>query len=197
MSFGSRSGIQQHAANVFQAAGRLIDEIFAVAIAVEPAGDHEILILRQLARQTGLTVDLHLIKPADHQRHFGHAQRLPHFRAVEDHVLHLFTAQSLGALLPQHPENRVHHVTLAASIRPDDGGDAIRKLDASLGERLKPQHLKRLEIHARLLLWLVEWLNDEGNSRVGYVAQALCRNQRKIPPVVGPERSNYNIWELG
>ncbi len=193
---GPRSGVQQHAANVFQTARGLVDEIFTVTVTVEAAGDHEILILRQLARQPGLTIDLHLIEPADHQRHFGHAQRLPHLRAVEDHVLHLFTAQGLGALLPQHPENRVHNIALAASVRPDDGGDAIRKLDTSLGERLKPQHLKRLEIHAGLLLWLIEWLNDEGNSRVGYVAQAARGNQRKIQPVVGPARDNYNTWEF-
>jgi len=99
-----------------------------------------------------LALHLHLIEPADHQRHFGHSQGLPQFGAVEDHVFHFFTAQRLGALFSQDPQDGIHDVALAASVRTDDRRHAIGKLDPGFGERLKPHHLKRLEIHA-LLLW--------------------------------------------
>ena len=44
--------------------------------------------------------------------------------AAENEVFHPVAAQALGALLAEHPGERVNDIALAAAIRPDDGGDS-------------------------------------------------------------------------
>src|SRR4029453_9292979 len=50
-------------------------------------------------------------------------RRLARVTAGEDHVLHVFAAQGLGALLAKHPGDRVDHVALAATVGTDNGRD--------------------------------------------------------------------------
>ena len=57
-------------------------------------------------------------------RHFRQAHRWALDRAVKDAVRHALRAQGLVALLAQHPGDGVHHVGLAAAVRPDDAGRA-------------------------------------------------------------------------
>ena len=52
------------------------------------------------------------------QRHFRHAQRLAFARAGKNHVLHVAAAQSLRALLAQHPAHAVQNVRLSAPVGP-------------------------------------------------------------------------------
>ena len=44
--------------------------------------------------------------------------------AAENDVLHPVAAQALGALLAEHPGERIDDVALAAAVRPNDGGDS-------------------------------------------------------------------------
>ena len=53
MALGPRPGFNQHVSNVFEPAGCLIDEIFAVSVSIQTAGDHQLLIFAQFAWQPG------------------------------------------------------------------------------------------------------------------------------------------------
>ena len=69
-------------------------------------------------------------------------------RAGEDDVLHLAAAQRLGALLAEHPGDRVDDVGLARAVRADDAGDA--RLEAQRGRRgegLEALQREALEVH--------------------------------------------------
>ena len=61
---------------------------------------------------------------AQPQADFRGAGRLARIAAAENDVLHAIAAQALGALLAEHPGDRIDDVALAAAVRPDDGGDA-------------------------------------------------------------------------
>ena len=61
---------------------------------------------------------------AQPQPHFRGGRRLARVAALEDDVLHVLAAQALGALLAQHPGDRIDDVALAAAVGADDGGDA-------------------------------------------------------------------------
>src|SRR5690242_19787331 len=61
---------------------------------------------------------------AQTKAHFRRSARLAGIAAVEDDVLHFLAAEALGALLTEHPGNRIGDVALTASIGSDDGSDA-------------------------------------------------------------------------
>ena len=69
--------------------------------------------------------------------------------ASENHVLHAVAAQALRALLAEDPGQRVHDVALAATVGPDDGGDAL--VEGELGaiwKTLEADNLQTLKPHA-------------------------------------------------
>ena len=77
--------------------------------------------------------------PGQLQPHFGGRRRLARVAAAEDHVLHAIAAQALGALLAEHPGQRIDDVALAAAVGPDDRGDASSKVSSDRsGKLLKP-----------------------------------------------------------
>src|SRR4051812_614024 len=85
---------------------------------------------------------------AQFQPHFGRAGRAARIAAAEDHVFHAFAAQALGALLAEHPGQRIDDIALAASVRPDDGGDAgIEGELGSVRETLEAGNLQALQSH--------------------------------------------------
>jgi hypothetical protein len=49
MALGPGPGFNQHVSNVFEPAGGLIDEILAVPVSIQTAGDHQFLIFAQFA----------------------------------------------------------------------------------------------------------------------------------------------------
>jgi hypothetical protein len=76
--------------------------------------------------------------PAQPQAHFRGRRRLARVAALEDDVLHLIAAQTLRALLAEHPRDRIDDVALAAAIGPDDGGDAgVEGKFGAIGEALE------------------------------------------------------------
>ena len=103
--------------DVAQAAGGAVELVFALAAAVDAAGDFD---FGKIHRQR-------LVLVVERQRHFAKRQAAALLRAVEDDVLHLRAAQRLGALLAQHPAHRIGDVGLAAPVRADNAGDAVFK----------------------------------------------------------------------
>jgi hypothetical protein len=78
------------------------------------------------------------VKPRQPQAHFGGRARLTGIAAAEDDVLHPIAAEALCALLAEHPGDGVGHVAFAASVRPDDGRDAMVEGELRpVGERFK------------------------------------------------------------
>jgi hypothetical protein len=66
--------------------------------------------------------------------------------AVEDDVRHLLAAETLDALLAEHPFDGVDDVRLAGAVGADDHGDARVELEPGLfGEALKTGEFKRFE----------------------------------------------------
>ena len=68
--------------------------------------------------------------------------------AAEDDVLHPVAAQALGALLAEHPRERIDDVALAAAVRPDDGRDAgVEGQLGSIRKALEAGNLQTLQSH--------------------------------------------------
>src|SRR5208283_2643280 len=88
------------------------------------------------------------------QRYFGHAGGLAVAGTGENYVFHARTAQSLGGLLAQHPGDGIRDVGLAATVGPDDGGDAVPvKLEVgAIAKRFEAENLKPLQFKQRELL---------------------------------------------
>ena len=97
------AGIAEQINDVAQTAGRTVEEVLALAVAVDAAGHHD---LRVLHGELAVLV-------IEDQRHFAVGQRLTLLGAVEDDVRHGRTAQRLRTLLTQHPAHCVADIALA------------------------------------------------------------------------------------
>ena len=99
------------------------------------------------------------------QPHFGRAGRLARVAAAEDHVLHAVAAQALGALLAEHPGQRVDDVALAAAVRPDDGGDALFEGQLGpIGKALEAGDFETLQPHEQFRSLPVGDTNEKAAS---------------------------------
>ena len=133
------AGIHEELADVAEAAGLAVEEVFGLAAAVEAARDAD---LGVLAREHAAVVE-------ETQAGLGVAERAAGRGAAEDHFGHLRRADGAGALLAQDPAHRVHDVALAAAVRPDERRDAGAEIEFGLvRERLEPAHLQLFEQHA-------------------------------------------------
>ena len=108
---GAHARAHEESLDVLQAARGLVEEVGVRAVAIGSPRDGDLVKLRPQG----------LLAFGKDERHLGHAQGLARVRAVEDDVLHLGATQGAGALLAEHPPNRVRHVALAATIRPHNG----------------------------------------------------------------------------
>ena len=108
---------------------RLVDEVLALAAAVQPAGDRDLGEL-ELAEAAALVVEDELDLAALGGR--------PALGAVEEDVVGLLGAQLGRRQRAGRPDDRVGDVRLAGAVRPDDDGDAGLELQL---ERVR----KRLE----------------------------------------------------
>jgi hypothetical protein len=125
---GAQAGVHEQFADVPQAGGRLVQQVLALAGAVQPARDGDLVTVQ---RQGPVGV-------VEEQVHRGQAAALARGAAVEDHVQHLVAAQRLGRLLAEHPFEAIDHVALAAAVGPDDAGDARTEVEVHLvGEALE------------------------------------------------------------
>ena len=111
--------------DVFQAAGGAVDQVFALATAVDAAGDmHLVRIVGEFT--AGVVED---------DRGFGRAGRLAVVGAFEDDVGHLLAAQALGALRPEDPFDGVDDVRFTRPVGPDHDGDPVGEIEAgSIGK---------------------------------------------------------------
>ena len=113
----AQARIVQDVLNVHQAARTRIDEVLALARTIHATGDGDFV-----------KVDgQHMVRVIEHQRDLGHTHRLARRRAREDDILHGLTAQLLGALLAQDPQNRVRDVRFSRAVGTDDDGQARLK----------------------------------------------------------------------
>jgi len=115
----SQAGAGNQIANVAQAGRSAIDQILALAPAIDPPGDMH---LGSVDRQQALGV-------VQRERDLGHVHRPTRARAVENHVGHLLAAQALDTLLAQHPLDSIDDVRLARPIRAYYRGNTRRELE--------------------------------------------------------------------
>ncbi len=138
----AQARIVQDVLNVHQAARARVDEVLAFARAIHTTGDGD------LVKVDGQ----HMVRVIEHQRDLGDTHRLARRRAREDDVLHGLTAQLLGALLAQDPQNRVGDVRFSRAVGTDDDGQArLKRHMGAVGKRLEPFEREGLEIHGSSL----------------------------------------------
>jgi hypothetical protein len=136
---GADARAHEQAVDVAQAAGRLVEEVVALAGAEDTAGDGDLVELR----------GQHALAVGEGDADFGEAQGLARVGAAEDHVLHLRAAQRRGTLLAEHPADGVGDVALAAAVGADDRHHAGFEHEAGpVGEALEPVDFQRLQVHA-------------------------------------------------
>ena len=137
-SLHADAGVHQQILHVAETARLAVDQVLALAGSVQPAHqlhvphDQRRVVLdprQQIAGRLAVAagralrslVHGHPRRDAGQlQLHLGGAGRLARVAAAEDHVLHPVAAEALGALLAEHPGDRVGHIALAAPVRPDD-----------------------------------------------------------------------------
>jgi len=112
---GAPAGVHHQLAHVPQADGVLVDQVLALAGAVEPAADRDLFVVDVERR----------IRVVEDQRDLREADTLSPIGAGEDDVLHLLAAQARRTLFAEHPLDRIDDVALAAAVGPDDDVDAV------------------------------------------------------------------------
>ena len=75
--------------------------------------------------------------------HFGHAHRHRFLTAVENNILHFFSAQYFHPLFAHHPAERIDDIALAAAVRSHHTGYSIGNIEVHLiSKRFKPRNFK-------------------------------------------------------
>ena len=119
---------------------RLVDEVLALAAAVQPARDRDLGVRQVGPRAVGVV---------EQQVDLAEVDRLAAGRAGEEDVVGLLGAQLARAHRAGRPEDRVGDVRLAGAVRADDDRDARLEADLDrVDERLEPAQLDRLQVHA-------------------------------------------------
>ena len=132
------AGIAEEVDDVLEAAGGAVEVVFALAVAVDPAGDHD---LGEIHGQGAILI-------VEHEADLAVGQGLALLGAVEDHVGHAGAAQGLGGLLAQHPAHRVADVALARAVGPDNARDSLAEDDLRpLRKGLEAVQFQFLEPH--------------------------------------------------
>ena len=119
------AGVGEQLLDVEQAAGHAVDGVLALARPEQDAADRD---LGELDRQeAGRVVD----RDAD----LGPSEGGALVGAGEDDVVHLLAAHRARGLRTEHPGDGVHHVRLAAAVRPHDHRDTRLQLAGSWRRR--------------------------------------------------------------
>ena len=136
--------VHEQALDVAESAGRLVNEVLAVAVAVDAAGDGDLGEIEiDAGKGQGRRVDL-----GKGHTDLGEIDGLAAVGAIEDHIGHLAAAQRLSRLFAEHPADGVGDVGFAAAVRTDNGGYARQKLERCLfSKRLEADELNALQIH--------------------------------------------------
>ena len=135
------AGAEEKLGDVEQAAGGLVDLVFAVAVAEQPPRHGDLAEARVLRRHEAAVV-------LEGERDLGHSGGRPRLAAAEDDVLHRAAAQVFRALLAHSPADGVDHVRLAAAVGPDDARDAVVEgEDHPVGKRFEAGDLEAPDFH--------------------------------------------------
>ena len=125
MRVAAQAGVVEDIKDVHKAAGAAVDEVLAVTAAVHAARDDD---LREVERERAIGV-------VEHEVDLREAHCLARGAAGKDDILHRLTAQLLGALLAQYPQDRVAHVGLATAVGAHDDGHPRLELEhGAIGE---------------------------------------------------------------
>ena len=170
----AHTGVRQQLLDVEQAARHAVDRVLAVARAEQQARDRD---LGEVDRQLPCGV-------VDRERDLRPTQRRALGAAGEDDVVHLLGPHRRGGLGTEHPADRVDHVGLARSVRPDDHGHA--RLERQLGgvrEGLEALDLECLEEHVAPAVVAVDGGRPGHARRVrpGSVRSSTCSRCRSGP----------------
>ena len=106
--------IREELVDILEAAARTVDEVLALATAVEAARHRH---LAEIDGQRAVVVE--------DQRDFRNVERAPLRRAREDDVLRARAAQVADVLLAEHPAHGIRDVALAAAVGTDNRRDAV------------------------------------------------------------------------
>ena len=98
----------------------VVDEILGLAVAGQHPLDRKLGVLRPLPGNAAQRI-------VEDQLDGGTRNRLAPAGAVEDHVLHRLAAQFGSLRFAEHPAHGIHHVRLAATVRPDDANQLTRQ----------------------------------------------------------------------
>ena len=133
---------EEEVGDVLQADGRLVDQVLAVAVAMEATRDRDVGVVLVFER------DVRRVVVLERERDLGEVGRRSRLGAAEDDVLHAAAAEVLRALLAHRPANRVDDVRLAAAVRADDAHDLVVEIDhGPVDERLEAAELETLDLH--------------------------------------------------
>ncbi len=139
----AQARVVQDVLHVHEARRRPVDQVLGLAGAIHPAGD------AHLGKVDGQRV----VGVVQNQGDFGHANGAAGRRSREDDVFHRLSAQHLGALLAQDPQNSVRHVGLAGAVGADDDRETrVEDHLGLIGKGLESLERERLEIHGRKTL---------------------------------------------
>ncbi len=127
------TGVHEELTDILQPAAVAIEQIFALARAVQLAADGH---FRHVGRQATHVVD-------EGQGDLGMRGRPSILGPVKNDIHHVAAAQMPRIQLAQHPADRIDDVALATAIGAHDRGDARAKLEGGLvGEGLEAVELE-------------------------------------------------------
>jgi hypothetical protein len=140
VGLGPEAGVHEQLVDVLQAADLAVHQVFALAVAIEPAG-HDAF--RRAVRAVA-------VEAADLEVHLGHARGLARLASIEDDVLHGRAAEALRTLLAEDPRYGVGDVALTTAVGPNDPRHAALEGQFLLiAERLEADDLDPIEAHRR------------------------------------------------
>ena len=132
----AQAGAGQQVADIAEPAGIAIDQVFALAAAIDAPRDVD---LRRIDGQEAAGV-------VERERDLGRVHSPAGGRAVENDVGHFLAAEALDALLAQDPFDGIHDVRLSRPVGADDHGDPGGEFEPRLiGEAFETGEFKRLE----------------------------------------------------
>ena len=132
------AGIAEDFLHILEADGLLVEQVLALAGPIEAAGNGDLVVVDGQGA----------IGVVEGHVDLGQGRRLARPGAEENHILHLVAAQAFGALIAQHPLDRVDDVALAAAVGSDDAGHAALEVELQpVGKALEPFASESLEKH--------------------------------------------------
>ena len=109
------TGVAEQIHHILEPAGRAVQEILAFPAAVDPASHLDLRVVKRKA-------SIFIVKD---KGNFTVTEGLSALCAAENHVLHAGAAQDFGALLTEHPANRVAYIAFSGSVGSHNRGDAF------------------------------------------------------------------------